>query len=97
VCVAPSIVGEGDACDQAHRCPYRSACIGAKCVRSALLGEDCAGRQCASGRCVAAGGKSTCQPLLDDGAACETPLDCHSASCPSGACAPLPDACFAAK
>jgi hypothetical protein len=94
VCVGPVVVGEGDACDVDHRCPYRSACIGKTCVRAALLGEDCAGRTCASGRCVAANGAQTCEPLLEDGAACESPLDCRSASCVAGACHALPDACI---
>ncbi len=94
VCVAPAIVGEGAACDASRRCAYRSACIGGVCVRAALLGEDCAGRTCASGRCVAEGVAKICRPLLDPGAACTSPLDCRSASCVSGACRALPDACF---
>lgn len=93
-CVAPTIVNEGDACDASHRCPYRSACSGGHCVRAALLGEDCAGRTCASGRCVTEGASSVCRPLLDPGATCTNALDCHSGSCVKGTCKPLPDACI---
>lgn len=94
VCVAPAIVREGDTCDATHRCPYRSTCSGGKCLRSALLGEDCTGRSCASGRCVAEGAAKVCRPFLDPGAACTTPSDCRSASCVSGTCRSLPDACL---
>jgi hypothetical protein len=97
VCVAPTIVGEGAACDASHRCAYRSTCSSGTCVRSALLGEDCSGRACASGRCVTEGSAKVCRALLDVGAACASALDCRSASCVSGTCRALPDACFAAK
>lgn len=93
-CVGPQIVAEGEACDTISRCPYRSACIAGVCVRAALLGEDCAGRTCASGRCVTEGASKLCRPLLEAGSACTVPLDCRSGSCVKGVCRPLPDACF---
>lgn len=93
-CVAPRVVAEGEACDATRRCPYRSSCTGGRCVRAALLGEECADRTCASGRCVVEGTGKLCRPLLDAGAACSNPLDCRSGSCVKGTCRPLPDACF---
>lgn len=94
VCVAPSIVAEGEACDASRRCPYRSTCIAGRCVRAALLGEDCEGRTCASGRCVTEGTTKICRPLLEPGATCTVALECRSGSCVKGTCEALPDACF---
>ena len=85
-----TIVAEGDACDQAHRCPYRSACVSGTCRRTSLQGEPC-GAGCASGWC--SGG--TCAAPLGDGEACSSSTQCASAQCLSGACAPLPGHCFA--
>lgn len=93
-CYGPLVVGEGEVCDATHRCRYRSTCIAERCVRSALLGEDCAGRACASGRCVTEGAAQVCRPLLEPGAPCTTQAECRSASCVSGTCQPLPGVCF---
>jgi len=89
-CVAPAIVGLGEDCDNTHHCPYRSACLSGQCVQTALLGESCTDTACASGWCDG----STCQPLKDGGAACESPLECHSLTCTDGQCGSLPGACF---
>lgn len=93
-CVGPLIVKENDLCDATHRCPYRSTCLASRCVRSALLGQSCADRACASGRCVTEGTAKVCRPFLESGAACTTASECRSASCVMNVCRPLPDACF---
>lgn len=93
-CVGPLIVQENEFCDATRRCPYRSTCLGGRCVRSALLGESCVDRSCASGRCVTEGAAKVCRPFLEAGATCTSPSECRSASCVMGTCRPLPDACF---
>ncbi len=93
-CVGPLIVKEGEFCDATRRCPYRSTCMGGQCVRSALLGEDCGARACASGRCVTEGPAKVCRPFLEAGASCTSASECRSASCVQGTCRSLPDACF---
>ncbi len=90
-CVAPSIVTVGEACDSAHRCPYRSFCDAGVCKRSSLLGEACSSaRACASGRCE----DGTCLPLRAAGEVCRTHAECRSAQCVAGTCTPLPSACL---
>lgn len=93
-CVGPLIVKENEFCDATRRCPYRSTCLGGRCVRSALLGESCVDRSCASGRCVTEGAAKVCRSFLEAGATCTSPSECRSASCVMGVCRPLPDACF---
>lgn len=93
-CVGPLIVKENEFCDATHRCPYRSTCLSGRCVRSALLGESCVDRSCASGRCVTEGATKVCRPFLEAGAPCASPSECRSASCVMNVCRALPDACF---
>jgi hypothetical protein len=93
-CAGPLIVKENEFCDATRRCPYRSACLGGRCVRAALLGERCEDRSCASGRCVTEGAVKVCRSFLEAGATCTSPAECRSASCVMGQCRPLPDACF---
>ena len=88
-CEGPTIVAAGDACDAQRRCPYKSDCIGGVCVESALLGESCADRGCASGFCD--GG--VCVAFGAPGEACDSGQQCLSGQC-QGSCGPVERACF---
>lgn len=89
VCVGPSIVALGDACDAARRCPYRSTCVGGRCAEMALLGEPCGAAGCASGVCE--GG--VCVPLADPAEGCERHAQCRSGRCEAGQCTALSATC----
>ncbi len=90
-CVAPAIVGEGEACDAKHRCAYRSYCDAGKCVRASLAGEPCTStRACASGWCDG----TKCVAPKGEGVACGADAECSSAQCAGDVCTPLPSACI---
>ncbi|HRE92439.1 MAG TPA: hypothetical protein PK095_25205 [Myxococcota bacterium] len=92
VCRGPTLVGEGEACGGARRCPYRSQCAGGVCVRTELVGEPCGGQVgCASGHCS----DGECQPLLSAGEACGGPSQCVSGRCANtdDLCAPITWSC----
>jgi len=82
VCAARQTVTVGEACDQVRRCPYRAECRGGTCIQTALLGESCDGRSCASGYCDG----QTCQPLRDGLQSCNENGQCISGQCNSGFC-----------
>ncbi len=90
VCRSYDIVGVGEQCDQARRCQYKAECRGGVCVESALLGEPCIDRGCASGWCD----DGVCAAFGAGGAACDSPMQCRSLQCEGGACAPVERACF---
>ncbi len=90
-CAGPTYVGEGDTCDQTHRCPYLTSCIGGTCVATSSLGGVCASDgDCSTGYCDS----ETCVQFLLDGASCERSAQCASAMCVDGFCSGLPSACF---
>ena len=92
-CVGNQIVTVGQACDQARRCPYRAECRGGFCVQTALLGEACVDRGCASGYCDGA----VCQPLRDAFKGCSEHRECVSGRCTSGFCASPVSECLTAE
>ena len=91
VCTPPQFVGEGEDCDQTHRCQYTTACASnGKCVKLAALGQSCeSDAWCDSGYCEA----GTCVALKSAGDSCDRPEQCPSAVC-EGTCQPLPGGCF---
>jgi hypothetical protein len=92
VCVPPTIVALGEACDTTRRCPYKSSCVASVCEPLALLGEPCDPRiGCASGACDPA--STRCVPLAEAGAPCTTPSACQSGRCTSGRCDPIAWSC----
>ncbi len=91
VCRGADIVAVGEACDQGRRCPYRADCIDGACVMAGLIGDDCAGRGCASGYCDG----TTCQALRDPFKGCSENRECVSGSCTDGFCAPTVSECLA--
>lgn len=95
VCTGPSYVRAGDACDQAHRCPYKSQCSGGGCRESALLDEECTpAAGCATGFC---GSSGRCEALKDPGEPCGASNECVSGACSMGACLGNPGACFSSR
>jgi hypothetical protein len=81
----------GEACGQAARCRYKSACLDGRCVEGALLGAACgAGVPCATGWCD--GG--VCAAPLPGGAACASGAACVSGACVAGACLDARGSCF---
>jgi hypothetical protein len=91
VCLGPTVVTVGAACDQAHRCPYKSQCVASTCVAQVLQGEACgAVSPCASGYCSA----GICAAPHANGEACSAPDQCSSGVCSMGLCASLPGHCF---
>jgi hypothetical protein len=95
-CQGYAVVGEGEPCDQSHRCPYRSVCSSSRCVRTPLLGEPCTPAiPCASGRCGSPdGGPTLCLPVVPEGAPCTSLYDCATVSCTGGVCGAVPGRCF---
>jgi hypothetical protein len=91
-CVGPAIVGVGDSCDQANRCPYHAFCIGGTCVLAASLGQSCTPGEveCDSGWCD----DGTCAPLKFDGEPCDLANECRGGRCVDDTCAGLPSACL---
>jgi hypothetical protein len=91
VCVGPARAAVGESCANRERCPYRTECVGGRCVEAGVLGTACdTTRPCASGACV--GG--VCVAPDPAGAACENGSTCIGGVCDAGRCAALPGMCF---
>ena len=90
LCQGRTIVGLGESCNSALRCPYRAACVDGECVQTALLGESCAELPCATGYCE--GG--ICVQLLAGGSHCTAHGQCLSGICDGDSCMALPGSCF---
>lgn len=89
ICVGFQTVAVGDECDQNRRCPYKASCRRGVCVESALLGEDCSDRACASGWCD----DGTCAPFKAPGDPCSAPSECQSLVCDE-TCGEIARRCF---
>lgn len=80
----------GAFCDRANRCPYKSVCLGGRCVEGGLLGADCGAESpCSSGICV----DGVCTARRAAGAVCTGPEQCLN-GCTDGVCAAPVSACF---
>lgn len=90
LCAGPSVVGLGDTCDQTHRCPYLSACIGGSCQPAVLLGAACsATTPCATGYC-----DGVCTAPAQNGGSCANSSQCWSGLCVDGVCRARPSGCI---
>lgn len=90
VCQGYDVVRLGDACDRANRCPYKSECVGGRCVETALQGEACTAAGCASGFCV----EGLCAAPAQAGDPCQDNAQCLSRVCAQGRCASTISACL---
>lgn len=89
VCRGFSVVGLGDACDRALRCPYKSECVQGFCVEAALQGEPCTEAGCASGVCA----QGVCEAPVQVGGPCREDAQCLSGLCAQGLCSNTLSAC----
>lgn len=90
LCAGPTRAAVGESCASRERCPYKSECIGGRCVEAGRIDAPCdAARPCASGACI----EGVCAAPRGAGVACERGAECLGGAC-NGTCLPIPGVCF---
>lgn len=96
-CSKPSAEGGAcvtiaDASDYLTGCLSGLNCVNGACVLPAVSGPCASFSDCRPGVAYCAD-DGTCQPLRDNGAACDIPPQCKSRNCADGVCAPSENFC----